>query len=135
MHASTQNWKRAPEGIFNKWIDVLFVRFARIWPMAWPNIVASNDIDEIAHEWSEGLAGLDGEQIKRGIEQCRQRCKWPPSIAEFRQAAEGVDENLRHAGAAYRIHESSRLLKADPNEETKKTAVVSFEKMKGKLRR
>ena len=49
-------------------------------------------------EWSEGLAGLTGEQIKKGL--TTWASEWPPSLPEFRAACEG-SEDWQHKGAAY----------------------------------
>lgn len=33
--------------------------------------------------WGQSLAGLQGNEIKHGVEYCRANHKWPPTIAEF----------------------------------------------------
>lgn len=88
--------KTSPDTISRKWIDALFLKFAGIWPRAWADTIAIADnasaplgvrgIDAMADEWAEGLKRLTGEDIKRGIDHCRQEMPWPPAIAEFRKA-------------------------------------------------
>lgn len=69
------------------WIDALMARFGRIWGSRWlDQVEACGGIESVSEEWQQGLAGLNGEQIKRALERCRQSSTWPPSIAEFRQA-------------------------------------------------
>lgn len=49
---------------------------------------ASFPDDETREEWLEmwgaGLAGMTGEQVKQGLEQCAMKHSWAPTIAEFR---------------------------------------------------
>lgn len=53
---------------------------------------AIEGIEEVAvKEWSEGLAGMDGEQIKRGLEEWDS--DWPPSLDEFKNACVGKKVN------------------------------------------
>ena len=49
-------------------------------------------------EWAEGLAGLNGQQIKIGIDTFDG--DWPPSLNEFKKACRGSKGRLHH-GAAY----------------------------------
>jgi|ERR1700722_681562 len=35
------------------------------------------------NEWAESLNGIDIKYIKSGIEHCKNKLEWPPSIAEF----------------------------------------------------
>lgn len=62
-------------------------------------------------EWSESLAGLSGEEIRRGIEQSKQIYAWPPSIAEFvSQCRGGAIEQM---GQAYRVRKALPRPNAD----------------------
>jgi hypothetical protein len=57
-------------------------------------------IEEMAiNEWSEGLAGLTGEQIKKGLTDWQE--PWPPSLPEFRAACEGSSD-WEHKSEAYK---------------------------------
>lgn len=35
--------------------------------------------------WAAGLAGMTGEQMKQGLEQCAKKCTWAPTISEFKE--------------------------------------------------
>lgn len=95
-----------------KWVDALFARFAVIWPRAWADQFGGVDRGLLAAEWSQGLAGLTGDQIKRGIERCRNDKPWPPSIAEFREAARDGMNAEQRALAARLEQETPRALPA-----------------------
>lgn len=74
-------------------------------------------------EWAQGLGGLSGEQIRRGLDSWQE--PWPPSLPEFRRACVGADNP--HNTAAYR-HFSRALPrpKAKPD-----TVARELEKMRG----
>lgn len=64
-------------------------------------------------EWRQGLAGMTGEQIKRGLETWDG--EWPPSLPEFRNACTGHRDDWQHRGQAYkRFHLELPKPKADP---------------------
>jgi hypothetical protein len=44
-----------------------------------------DEAEIVIKEWSSGLAGIDGAQIKAALDHCRMHLEWPPSIAEFRR--------------------------------------------------
>jgi hypothetical protein len=46
-----------------------------------------NAIEAAMNEWGEALNGLTDVQIQRGLATTRRNNPWPPSIAEFYQAA------------------------------------------------
>jgi hypothetical protein len=86
-------------------------RFARIWGAKWTDhIAASGGIDAVADEWRKGLDGMTGESVKIALNACRQRCTWPPTIAEFRQAAsDGSTPEQRAFRARERAVTASQL--------------------------
>ena len=43
-------------------------------------------IDEWSEVWAESLSGLDAEEIKTGMDYCRDHHPWPPTCGEFRAA-------------------------------------------------
>jgi hypothetical protein len=45
----------------------------------------------MAEEWTDALAGLSRQAIKQGLAKTRQALTWPPTIAEFLQACQGVE--------------------------------------------
>lgn len=100
-----------------KWVDALFARFAVIWPKAWADVVGlaerAGGIEAMKREWLLGLAGLTGEQIKRAIEHHRNQSTWPPSIAEFRQAAKN---GANAEQMAYQARAAEDALPALPTE-------------------
>lgn len=66
-------------------------------------------IEEMAvNEWSIGLSGLTGEQIKKGLDTWQE--SWPPSLPEFREACTGASVDWEHKSPAY--VESVRALPA-----------------------
>jgi len=73
--------------ISRKWIDALFARFGLLWPLAWADTIAATDLELLTREWQQGLQGLTGHEIDRGLKHCRANHRFPPSIAEFRAAA------------------------------------------------
>jgi hypothetical protein len=73
-----------------KTIEILFERFSLIWGNKWDTIEAKHP-ELIADEWREALAGLSRQAIKQGLSKTRQTLTWPPTIAEFLQACQGVE--------------------------------------------
>jgi len=51
-------------------------------------------------EWSDLLADVSGEQVKRGLANWRE--DWPPSAPEFRKACLGGKGDALHLGRAYK---------------------------------
>ena len=67
------------------WIEQLFLRFNSIWGKKWSEHIPPGEIAiQAVKEWSEGLAGIQGHDIKQALDHCRINLEWPPSIAEFR---------------------------------------------------
>ncbi len=62
-------------------------------------------------EWSEGLTGLNREQLERGLKRAREHCEWPPSIAEFRKLCDLSTESDEKA--ARLSAENFKLLQLD----------------------
>lgn len=88
MRSPSKSGTTSTATISRKWIDALFAKFTLLWPREWADkVAASGNLEAMANEWAEGLAGLTGEQIKAGIVHCRANLKWSPTIAEFREAA------------------------------------------------
>lgn len=80
------------------WVAGLFKKFQARYGSKW--ISAIDGIEEVAvAEWSEGLAGLSPEQIKRGLDSWQG--VWPPSLPEFRAACEGRQVGLNAHGLNY----------------------------------
>ena len=43
-------------------------------------------IDEWCEVWAEALSGFDGDQIKIGLDYCKDNHQWPPTCSEFKAA-------------------------------------------------
>jgi hypothetical protein len=43
-------------------------------------------VDDWSEVWAEALAGFDGEEVKTGLDYCRDNHQWPPTCSEFRAA-------------------------------------------------
>jgi hypothetical protein len=66
-----------------EWIDRLF---ARLW--AWYGRLIEDrwgaDTAMAKSIWRDDLEGLSAAELKGGMELCRDRCKFPPTLPEFR---------------------------------------------------
>ena len=62
-------------------------------------------------EWSQGLAGLTGEQIKKGLDNLTDG--WPPSLPEFRAAC--LNKQVNGFGLDYRpeYYRNSNIIKPE----------------------
>ena len=77
-------------------------------------------------EWGRRLAGLSGEEIKRGLDTWTD--KWPPNVESFRAACLGRDNP--HGSAAYKPFQ-----RALPKQKADKArAVAEITKMRDCLR-
>lgn len=79
----------------------------------------------VRREWVAGLKGFDVEQIKRGIEVCRNEHAWPPSISEFRDACQ-VTSDWEHEGEAYKTFNRKSLLSSDARDTKRKELRAKF---------
>jgi len=115
------------------------MKFAAIWPRAWIDLIVVADasvkpfgklgIDAMAIEWADGLAGLNGDDIKRGIEHCRREMPWPPTIAEFRKACLGGATAEQRAFAA-RAEQEKLTLPSKTWAETKEAGAIKAQATK-----
>lgn len=86
-------------------------------------------------EWSRKLAGLSGEEIKRGLDDWNE--DWPPSADEFRKCCLGTrnrknDHGLDYVPQVYRgtpQRDKSRLLSSDERDASRKEATKAFGKL------
>lgn len=70
-------------------------------------------------DWAMELHDMNGEQIKRGIDRCRSTMKFPPSPADFREAA-GVPSSQpmpKLHGDAYLEYKPGKSLPKAPHAE------------------
>ncbi len=64
-------------------ISGLFKRFQARYGTRW--VASIEGIEDIAvKEWSDGLSGLSGRDIKRGLDNLSD--EWPPSLPQFKSA-------------------------------------------------
>lgn len=78
-------------GLPNEWVSALFKRFQARYGHKFQS--AMEGIEEMAvKEWSIGLSGLTGAQIKKGLDAWKE--PWPPSLPEFIEAC--LDEQSKH---------------------------------------
>lgn len=52
-------------------------------------------VQTMKSEWSMGLANFNGDQIKKGLDECRLNCVWPPSLAEFGKLCLGENDKYK----------------------------------------
>lgn len=123
-HGQPQTCSDKP-GLKIEWVAALFKRFESIWGDKWLNRVGNLEMLRVVTEdWSQALDGFTGDEIKRGIDTCRAKHTWPPSIAEFIEAAR---PNRDPFGIGY-IPECYRRARDDNGQEVKKiTSAASDE--------
>lgn len=96
------------------WIAKLFgklhARYGRTWSSQW----STDELQRMAHaEWSARLAGLTGEDIKRGLD--TYRGEWPPTVEQFRNAClQTQDADYEHRRMYQRFPKALPKPKANP---------------------
>lgn len=76
-----------------EWIDRLFVRLWAWYGKAIEDKWGSNT--ELAKAvWQQDLAGLTMPQLKAGMERCRDTCRFPPHLPEFRALCLGAEPKI-----------------------------------------
>lgn len=112
-------------GLPSHWITELFKKFQARYGHKWTSAIEG--IEETAvKEWSEGLAGLTGDQIKYGLDHWSEG--WPPSMTEFVDCCKDTGD-WRHNTAAYKLFDRSKAL---PLKKAQESVVnESREKLKG----
>ncbi len=76
-------------------INQLFMRFSAIWGHKFTSPFPTAEAIEVAKaEWLDALRPLSDEQVMAGIEQCRSRCEWPPSLPEFIRHCRGIADEM-----------------------------------------
>lgn len=117
-HEKTSN----ETGLPLNWIAALFKKFQVIYLHKWTSAIEGIE-DFAVTEWSQGLSGLTGEQIKLGIDSLKE--DWPPSVIAFRALCEGRQANglgLDYTPPYHKEHRRERLIESDENKEKHRKA-------------
>lgn len=91
-----------------KWISYLFAKLQARYGIKW--ISSIEGIEDLAvEEWSLGLSGLSGEEIRHGLTEYQGN--WPPSLPEFKNACLGnQDKKIKEISSKIRgIIEGGRV--------------------------
>lgn len=118
----TESHKRTSSltGLPKSWVSGLFKIFDVRYPHKWASGIEGKE--ELAvNQWSQVLAGLDENQIQRGLKEWTG--DWPPSAEEFRKACLGTGINQhgenyvpQHLREPNRITDRARVLSSDARE-------------------
>ena len=108
-----------------EWILALFARLRAIYGKRFLDLYPGDTLDAAMDEWRHGLKNMTGEQVKKGLEYCREQYQWPPSIAEFRNACLG-EPDWEHRGEAYKTFKKDRLLSSDARDAKRKKSRAKF---------
>lgn len=65
-----------------RWASELLNRFRMMYGQKFADQWGQIDTDELAHFWSQELAGFTPGEIKTGLDACKSR-PWPPTLPEF----------------------------------------------------
>ena len=69
----------------SSWVTTLFAKFQARYGNKFSSCYPSTEVIKLAiAEWGEGLAGLEGTDVKRGLDSWQG--EWPPSLVEFKNA-------------------------------------------------
>ena len=80
------------------WISALFKKFQGRYGTKWVACIEGIE-EEAVKEWAEGLYGLTGLQIKKGLDSLDD--DWPPSLPAFKKACGKVKKHWGHNSGAY----------------------------------
>lgn len=82
-------------GLDITWVARLFAKFQARYGNKWTSALPTVELQHLAiNEWSEGLAGLTGEEIKHGLNTWKD--SWPPTVHEFREACKHDPASASH---------------------------------------
>ena len=107
-------------GLPISWISALFKKLQAIYGSKWNASI--DGIEDVAvTEWSQGLAGITGEQLRKGLDNLDD--DWPPSLPAFRAACLGKKANglgLDYVPECYRTTRPERTLESDELKQNRK---------------
>ena len=76
-----EHWLRKP------WAHALHGKFRMLYMNRFNSSFQDQaTIDEWCEVWAEALGGMEGDQIKAGLDYSRDHYEWPPTCAEFKAA-------------------------------------------------
>jgi len=131
-HEKTSN----KTGLPLNWVSALFKKFQVIYLHKWTSALEGIE-DTAVNEWSQGLSGLLGEQIKLGIDNLDS--DWPPSLIAFRALCEGKQANglgLDYKPPYHTEFKREQLIESDENKEKHRKAFsVGMSDLKSILKR
>ena len=84
-HTPPKNW---PENWLPKpWVTALHKKFSMLYLQKFTSCFQDQEtVDDWSETWAEALSGFEGEEIKVGLDYCRDNHQWPPTCSEFRVA-------------------------------------------------
>ena len=89
------------------WITELFKFFQVRYLSKWSSQIAGIE-ERAVQEWAEGLAGLNGNDIKHGLDNWDNQ--WPPGMDEFKKCCLGITDDMwEHHSAAYKTKNQKAL--------------------------
>ena len=76
-----ENWMPKP------WATALHKKFSLLYLQKFTSCFQDQEaVNDWCEVWGEALGGLEGEQIKAGLDYARDHHQWPPTCAEFKAA-------------------------------------------------
>lgn len=94
------------------WTQALFRRLGHLYGQRWTSSLPTSEAEmsEMLATWAQGLAGLQAEDLRRGLaELVRREDPWPPSLPELRALCKQAP-----APACHRVFKALPAPKADP---------------------
>lgn len=71
-----------PEPLPTKWVERIFAELGALYGSKFVDQWGSQDPATLKAFWAQKLAGLSGDELRRGLTACEQR-DWPPTLPEF----------------------------------------------------
>lgn len=87
---------------------------------------------EAVDAYIEDLADVDGLALQRAVEQMRRSWKWMPSIADIREVAAGIREQMHRAEKAHEIMRDD--VDREPSPEAKKAVQDILRRLAGGMK-
>lgn len=65
------------------WVERLFARFSVMYGKHWLEMWNGIPMSAVMAAWSEDLAGVTADQIRKALDHCKGNAKFPPTCPEF----------------------------------------------------